>query len=205
MKILFIPLFLFSLSLSSCGREEEASERRLRRPKLERSGQRERPSGDVSQQDPSTAGQPAPAVRRENFVFPVSFAHSGHKTMVLTKPDPKGPEVSIFARPKKFPVALIAGLSGRLSITTEGKYYNVSIESADNRTLHFKELMIKHTNFIVSNGTNLKQRQQWATTKKPFIFYITKNGNLLDICISIESEKIEIVKKYTDPPGCERE
>lgn len=212
-KIFLIPLFLFSLILSSCGREEGASERRLRRPKSEESGQRQRPfvraedqgqgasqPGDLSQQGPSATGQTA--VKRENFVFPVSFQTSGHTTMVLTKPTPGEPKISIFARPKPIPMALIAGLSGRLSITTEGKYYNVSIESADNRTLHFEELIIKHTKFIVSNGTSLKQKQQWATTKRPFIFYITKNGHLLEPCISIESNKINIVKKYTDPPSC---
>ena len=99
--------------------------------------------------------------------------------MVLNKTNPDEPEISIFARPKKIPMALIAGLSGKISITTEGKYYNVSIDTADNRTLHFKELMIKHTNFIVSDGANLKQRQQWATTKAVFYFLYYKKWKLV--------------------------
>ena len=101
-------------------------------------------------------------------------------------------------------MTLIASLSGKVSITEEGRYYNVFINSAtDNRYPHFK-LIKKHTDLLVASGEVVKQNQHLAVTTKHITFYIkTDEGELLDLCIPrVESGKVSIINNTPDPSDC---
>lgn len=213
MKFLLLLILILSFSVSSCTKGEEDN-KRLRREKTKEP--KKRIGKGIIQNPALTQGpetiserpvlQSPPeqmAEEQEELIFPVSYS-SDHETLSLDPKDQEYTKVSISAKPKDYPLGLKAGLSGHLSLSTEGGVHTFRINpTKSNKVLHF-ELTEEDTILMSDDGQLVSQGDILAETTGPIIFYITHNGEITILCLAVNNQasNINVVKTFPDHPSC---
>ena len=201
---------LLCLSVSSCIRGEEDDRRFHGRDKLKQSVKRASPQkitvfDEQKPQEEASSSSPANDSSKESLVFPFVLS-SDHNSLIFESIDGSAYKVSISAKPEEKPVHLVAGFSGRLSITTNNDRHTLTISSPKNSETLYFELSAENTTLMVDNGVDVSQTQTLAKTTKPVTFYVKKNGELTVLCFFFDnsSQKINKIKNFSDHPDCQQ-
>ena len=211
MKLLRAFIFiLLCLSVSSCIRGKEDNRRFHGRDKLKQSVKRAPPQkitvfAEQKPQEEASSSSPANDSSKESLVFPFVLS-SDHNSLIFESIDGSAYKASISAKPEEKPVHLVAGFSGRLSITTSNDRHTLTISSPKNSETLYFELSVENTTIMVGNGVDVSQTQTLAKTTKPVTFYVKKNGELTVLCFFFDnsSQKINKIKNFPDHPDCQQ-
>ena len=193
MKIIILALFLFSTV--SCIVKDDKTQFPGERSKFSGKKARVTPtienaSGTASTPSPT---QTTPSTTTEALFFPFQF-NSHHSSILLKSSDHQ--KISFSAEPSNFPLSLVAGFSGTVSLNTRNGIHYLSLTPRQgNSILHF-ELSETGTAVKTTNQAQVRQKQILMESNKPILFYITNNSELSLLCLDTSQlEKVFTVKK----------
>ena len=210
MTKLLTAFLILSFSITSCGGGGEEGPHR-RRP----SGPRpERPPAPPGEHEPESLTDTEPSEETSKLKLPIVIDTNKHETIFLENADDKGYKVKITVStkrsfldlfPRGVPVSINAAFDGTASLKTTDNTYILSLSSSTEDKIFYFELNKKHSDVTFDEAEKtLEKGEKLASTEKPIIFYIKKDGELEPLCMSIKTiANIDLKNKFSSKdPDC---
>ena len=209
MRFLFFFVLFF---LISCLEPESNSRFHGSRTKQKGAKERQRPNQeteetaqaetDLSPQEATAPSPVQPAPQAESLIFP--FVFKGEHVKVHLQPKEEQKKMLVSVEPGEIPVSLVAGFSGKLSLTENEESHILSVSPKNKDRVFFFELSKETTKLLVADGASVAQKAPIAESSKPVLFYIKKENQLTRLCFSVDqiSTSVTIVQDYENHPDC---